>query len=249
MSTATGLRRPARYAAGVARLVDLHDPPRDAPGGPAALAVLSAAERHRAGAFRDPAAALTYIRSRAAVRRLLAEALGGPAARVELVAGPGGRPLLPAHPGWSVSWSRSAGLLLVAVRYGGPVGVDVEVVRPVRRAARVLGTFYPKAPELGELDEPEAFFSAWTLLEAAVKASGRGLARGARDVRLVRRPGARRCALGGIRGTDSPLWSGRTDRFAVAPRPGPGRHARARTAMTAVVTSGPLPPPLPEVTP
>ncbi|MFE0422072.1 4'-phosphopantetheinyl transferase family protein [Streptomyces sp. NPDC058953] len=252
MRAATGTRLPGRYATGAARLIDLHpaggDTAPDA-GDAAARAVLSAAELRRAGSFRDPAAATTYIRARAAVRRVLAEALRRPAAEVPLTAEPGGRPVLPAHPDWSVSWSRSAGVLLVAVRYGGPVGVDVEVVRPVRRAARVLGTFYPKAPDLGELDDPEAFFSAWTLLEAAVKASGRGLARGARDVRLVRRPGARRCALGGIRGTDSPLWSGRTDHFTVAPRPAPGRHARARTVMTAVVTDAAFPPPPPEVTP
>ncbi|AZK94374.1 4'-phosphopantetheinyl transferase family protein [Streptomyces tsukubensis] len=236
--------RPPR-AAVECRLIDLH---AAGAGGddPAAWSVLSESERERADRFRDPAAAVVYVRSRAAVRRTLAGVLGGSAAGVRLAVEPGGRPVLPEHPGWYVSWSRSAGVLLVAVRHGGPVGVDVELVRPVGAGGRVLGTVYPDAAALGGLDDPEAFFSAWTLLEAAVKASGRGLARGGRDVRLVRPPGSARCALGGIRGTGGAVWRGRTDRLAVASA---GRGPRAAgplpRVMTAVVTCGATEPPRP----
>ncbi len=113
---------------------------------------------------------------------------------------------------------------------GAPIGVDVELIRPVDSPAKVLRTFYPSAFALGDFREPETFFSAWTLLEAAVKATGRGLARGASQVQLYRPPGARRCALAGIRDTGPAPWSGYTERFTL-----PRSSARV---MTAVVTRG-----------
>ncbi|MEU6368594.1 4'-phosphopantetheinyl transferase superfamily protein [Streptomyces sp. NPDC046931] len=196
---------------------------------------LSAEEARRAERFRSPTAAVTYIRARSTVRRVLARTLGEHPATVRLSAAPGGRPALPDHPQWHVSWSTSAGVLLVAVRRGEPVGVDVEVMRTVPSPARVLRTVYPHTPALAELGEPEAFFSAWTLLEAAVKATGRGLARGGRDVRLYRPPGARRCALAGIRNAGGAPWCGRTDQYEV---PSPRPAVPATRVMTAVVTRG-----------
>ncbi|MEU8136426.1 4'-phosphopantetheinyl transferase family protein [Streptodolium elevatio] len=175
---------------------------------------LSPEESRRAARLR-PASAVTYVRSRSAVRRVLAHVLGGSPADLPVAAAPNGRPVLPNHPGMHVSWSRSAGVLLVAMSRGGPVGADVEAVRPVKSPGRVLRTFYPDTAALGDIDDPEVFLSAWTLLEAAVKATGRGLAKGAGDVRLHRPPGARHCALLGIgAGTGGAReWSARTDRF------------------------------------
>ncbi|MGW4512532.1 4'-phosphopantetheinyl transferase family protein [Streptomyces sp. NPDC004393] len=196
---------------------------------------LSAEEVRRAERFRSPAAAVTYVRARSTVRRVLARRLGEHPATVRIAAAPGGRPALPDHPHWHVSWSRSAEVLLVAVRRGAPVGVDVEVMRLVPSPAKVLRTVYPHTPVLADLGEPEAFFSAWTLLEAAVKATGRGLARGGRDVRLYRPPGARRCALAGIRDAGTAPWCGRTDQFEL---PSAGRGASSARVMTAVVTRG-----------
>lgn len=196
----------------------------------ACRAALSEEEAARAARFRDPAAGRTYARSRACVRRVLAHVLGEAPADVRVEVPPDGRPVLPDHPDTAVSWSRSGGVLLLAVREGAPIGADVEVVRPVRSPARVLRTVYPHVAPLGELADPETFLSAWTLLEASVKATGRGLARGARDVRLLRPPGARRCVLGGIRGTGTAPWSARIHRFA-APRP-------SVHVLTAVVTRG-----------
>ncbi|WTW99384.1 4'-phosphopantetheinyl transferase superfamily protein [Streptomycetaceae bacterium NBC_01309] len=194
---------------------------------------LSAEESRRAEHLR-PASAVTYARSRSAVRRVLAHVLGVSPADLPLAAAPDRHPVLPNHPGRHVSWSRSAGVLLVAVGHGGPVGADVEAIRPVRSPARVLRRFSPDTDALGDLDDAEAFLSAWTLLEAAVKATGRGLAKGARDVRLHRPPDARRCALLGIGGDGAEEWSGRTDRFAA-----PGSSVQL---MTAVVARGPAVP-------
>ncbi|MFI9648319.1 4'-phosphopantetheinyl transferase family protein [Streptomyces sp. NPDC052040] len=237
--TATG-SLPAWDSWGEGWLVDLHTA-----GHPwddeARRGELSAAETARAERFRSPAAALTYVRARSTVRRALARTLGEHPAAVRITTAPGGAPVLPDHPGWHLSWSRSGHILLVAVRRGEPVGVDVETIRTVPSPAKVLRTVYPGAPALADLDEPEAFFSAWTLLEAAVKATGRGLARGGRDVRLYRPPGARRCVLAGIGGAGTVPWRGRTDRFETPSSGRTGDPARVRDpaqVMTAVVTRG-----------
>ncbi|MGW7646316.1 4'-phosphopantetheinyl transferase family protein [Streptomyces bobili] len=191
---------------------------------------LPAEETRMADRLCDSASAATYIRARSVIRRGLAGLLGEPPAEIRLASEVGGRPVLPDHPDWYVSWSRSKSLLLLAARYGEPVGVDLEVIRPISPAAGVLRTVYPRTAELGAVDQSETFFTAWTLLEAAVKATGRGLARGARDVWLYRPSGESRCALGGIRNAGEVPWSGRTEQFAV-----PGSSTRV---MTAVVTRG-----------
>ncbi|MCN0154635.1 4'-phosphopantetheinyl transferase family protein [Salinispora arenicola] len=191
---------------------------------------LSPEEERRAERFLRAAAAVTYVRGRSAVRRVLGHVLGEPPSQVRIAAAPHGGPILPDHPDRRVSWSTTAGVLLVAVSRNARIGVDVEVLRPVGSPAEVLRTFYPDVDTLGEFRESETFFSAWTLLEAAVKATGRGLARGARQVRLHRPPDTNRCALAEIRDADEMAWSGRTDRFPV-----PGSSAEV---MTAFVTSG-----------
>ncbi|MEU5978364.1 4'-phosphopantetheinyl transferase superfamily protein [Streptomyces sp. NPDC047315] len=219
-------------------LLDLREPvcrggaddPRDA---------LSAPERARADRLASPASAERYVRARTAIRRVLAATVGGRPGGLRIAAAPGGRPVLVDHPRWCVSWSRSAWALLVAVRRDEPIGADVEVVRHVDSGTRVLGTVYPGADRLGDLATPEAFFSAWTLLEAAVKATGRGLARGGREVRLVRADGAARCELAGVDSAGGAPWWGRT-RLVAAPRAtraGSGRPAGDRV-MVAVVSRG-----------
>ncbi|MDX2931617.1 4'-phosphopantetheinyl transferase family protein [Streptomyces ipomoeae] len=211
-------------------LIALHDTAERGWDDEDCRAVLSPEEARRADRFRRPASAVAYVRVRSAVRRVLAHVLGESPAEVRIAVAPGGGPVLPEHPDWYVSWSASKDALLVGVCRGAPIGVDVEVIRPVESPAQVLRTFYPSAFALGEFHEPETFFSAWTLLEAAVKATGRGLARGAREVQLYRPPGARRCALAGVRDGAGVPWSGRTERFTL-PR-------SSDEVMTAVVTRG-----------
>ncbi|MDQ0779975.1 3-carboxy-cis,cis-muconate cycloisomerase [Streptomyces aurantiacus] len=191
---------------------------------------LSPDEVRRSERFLRAAAAVTYVRARSAVRRVLGQALGEAPGDVRIAAAPGGGPVLPDHPDRCVSWATTSGALLVAVGHGTRIGVDVEVIRPVESPAKVLRIFCPSVHTLGEFREPDTFFSAWTLLEAAVKATGHGLARGARQVQLYRPPGALRCALAGVRDGGATTWAGRTDRFTV-----PDSSAEV---MAAVVTGG-----------
>lgn len=186
-------------------LVDLRDP---------ALSVrpddLGSTDLDRA-ARRRPDTRAGFLLSRWMVRVLLGQALGERPGRLRL-AQHGGRPRLPDYPGTHVSWSRSAGCLLLALSTDGRVGVDVELVRPVREPARVLEAVYPMAIALGPLDSAH-FFGAWTLLEAAVKATGRGLAAGARDVDLVRPTADGPCVLRGVRNSGPGRWTGEVHRL------------------------------------
>lgn len=168
---------------------------------------LTEAERRRGAQFADMLPARRFLRSRLAVRHLLGERLGVPPAELRIAHLPGGKPYLPDHAGLHISWSRSEGMLLLGASGSGPIGVDIEWQRPVPKPLDVLVTVYPDLPAAAA---PESFLPAWTLLEAAVKATGRGLSRGAQEVDLLFEHTGE-VALRGIRGQGSDAWSGRTD--------------------------------------
>ncbi|WP_228979324.1 4'-phosphopantetheinyl transferase superfamily protein [Streptomyces sp. DH12] len=181
-------------AAGTARLPDHR------PGG------LTAREARRVAACANREAARRLLGTGRVVRHLLAGWLGTAPAEVRIARGPTGKPYLPDHPERHVSWSRSDGLLLLCAAADGPIGADVEVVRPLRSALDVLSVVVPDLPPQAV---PESFFPAWTLLEAAVKATGQGLAEGAGSVRLSFAPGGA-VGLRGIAGHPPGAWHART---------------------------------------
>ncbi|CAM5560374.1 4'-phosphopantetheinyl transferase Sfp [Streptomyces alboniger] len=203
-------------------LVDLDaDEPAQAGEG-----ALTEAERRRGAEFAHELPARRFLRSRLAVRQLLGEWLGVAPMELRIACLPGGKPYLPDHPELHVNWSRSEGLLLLGASGSGAIGVDIERQRAVPTPLNVLATVYPELPAAAH---PESFLPAWTLLEAAVKATGRGLSRGARDVDL--QFGATgEVALRGIRGHGPDTWSGRTDVL-------PARDG-APAAVVAVVVQG-----------
>lgn len=181
-------------------------------------------ELRRGAEFVHARAAHRFYRARLTVRRLLAERLGIPASQLRIHYDPAGKPYLPDQPGTHVSWSRSDGLLLLGATETGPVGVDVELVRPATTNLDVLTFVYPGVPASAT---PQTFFHAWTLLEAAVKATGRGLTDGAREVDLDFGPDGA-VTLRGINGHGPAPWHGRTEL-----RP---THRDAPWAMTAFVS-------------
>ncbi|MEU9035260.1 4'-phosphopantetheinyl transferase superfamily protein [Streptomyces sp. NPDC048352] len=163
-------------------------------------------ELRRGAEFVHARAAHRFYRARLTVRRLLAERLGLDAHDLRIHYDPAGKPYLPDQPGTHVSWSRSDGLLLLGATETGPIGVDVELVRPAGTSLDVLTFVYPKVPDgVG----PETFFHAWTLLEAAVKATGRGLTDGAGEVDLAFGPDGS-VTLRGISGHGTRPWHGHT---------------------------------------
>lgn len=87
-----------------------------------------------------------------------------------------GKPLLREHPHIHFSISHSAGAVAVVVS-DGPVGVDIERVRP-RDPFAGRRMFHPIEIERVEqsADPDREFFRCWTLKESYVKALGVGLA-------------------------------------------------------------------------
>jgi 4'-phosphopantetheinyl transferase len=92
--------------------------------------------------------------------------------------------------------AHSVDLALIAVTTLGPIGVDVEEVRPVKDAGDLVARFF-SARENGlfqnvaEDRKPAAFFNLWTRKEALLKATGEGITGGLNRVEVSFLPGDR----------------------------------------------------------
>jgi 4'-phosphopantetheinyl transferase len=117
---------------------------------------------------------------RAALRIALARWLGRGPETFRFVAEPAGKPRLDgedAH--FSVSSSGEYGL--IALTHLGPVGVDIERVKPIDELEAVALRSFGADAAREVIDEPaerkaQVFYRHWTMLEAELKASGVGLA-------------------------------------------------------------------------
>ncbi|HEX6309398.1 MAG TPA: 4'-phosphopantetheinyl transferase superfamily protein [Longimicrobiales bacterium] len=142
-------------------------------------ACLSPDERTRSTLYTAPLEQRRFITSRIVLRHVLAAYHGVPAAALPLAREPGGRPFIEGAERLFFSLSHSAGTAVIAVA-DVPVGVDVERVRPVARAAAIARrVLHPDTVAvLATVPAPErlrAFLDAWTQREAHVKAVGGGL--------------------------------------------------------------------------
>ncbi|MFC5814176.1 4'-phosphopantetheinyl transferase family protein [Nonomuraea harbinensis] len=192
----------------------------DRPERPGWWHCLSAAEREKAAALAEPLARRRYVAAHAALRAVLGELCGVPAAQLAFGTDASGRPCLRSSgggpdfnlEGWGegsdFNLSHSGGVpdfnlshsgewaLIAVAAPGGRVGVDVERVRDDFDHLEMARRMY-QAEEAARVCAagPGAglaeYFRLWTAKEAYVKASGAGLA-GLRDV-LVR-PEAGTCA-------------------------------------------------------
>jgi 4'-phosphopantetheinyl transferase len=147
------------------------------------LALLGRDQRVRAARMTLETARRRYVRAQAGLRRVLALYLDAPPASLEFQHGPAGKPALRAGPaGFEFNLTTAGDLALAAISQGGPVGVDCERIAP-RRGLRGIARrmFEPaQADAIAALPEDgllEAFYRAWTALEADAKWDGRGLFR------------------------------------------------------------------------
>ncbi len=88
------------------------------------------------------------------------------------------KPAFLLHPELFASVSHSGGVWACALTYGGPVGLDVQVLtRPGRLEGIVGRYFHPEeaGAVLSAPDRTAAFLRIWCRKEAAVKQSGRGI--------------------------------------------------------------------------
>jgi 4'-phosphopantetheinyl transferase len=163
----------------------------------ALLAPLAPDERERAGRFAFARDRRRFVVTRAALRVLLAESCHLGPADVRLVYGAHGKPALaPGTPGPTVHFnvSHSQDLALLALGGDGPLGVDVEALRPLRDRAAIADRFFTpaEASVIASLPDPEqdlAFFLCWTRKEAVLKAVGDGISLGLDRYQVACRPG------------------------------------------------------------
>jgi 4'-phosphopantetheinyl transferase len=155
----------------------------------AELAVLSAEERARAARFVRARDRRRFARCRAALREILGRLLGEPAGAVRCRAAARGKPELDHAPGGAscadrlalqFNVSHSSDLALIAVCRGRELGVDLERVRPIPEAARIVGSFFTTAEQAEFAALPAAardlaFHRGWTRKEAVLKGFGMGL--------------------------------------------------------------------------
>ncbi|MEH6409086.1 MAG: 4'-phosphopantetheinyl transferase superfamily protein [Hyphomonas sp.] len=175
-------------------------------------------EAARVAKLVDEEAASRLRDSLVCARVMIAERLGIRADEVRFARSDEGAPRLKNVPERSVSVSRSGGWTLVALGDGLAIGADVELMRDLNwRAMLGMVSSEPEAAAFLALakNEPEqtlrAFFTLWTIKEAVLKATGRGMRAGAKSVQvpvegLVRDPHPlREIHMAGVTYT---VWSG-----------------------------------------
>jgi len=147
-------------------------------------AVLDDAELARAARFAFPHSRIAFVAAHALTRAALAAATGAPPAAFGFASGPHGKPeaLLGGRPaGLAFNLSHTDGGVGVAVAAvpGLMLGFDLEPLG--RRTPPEVARRCFTASELGWLDglpaadRAEGFLRLWTLKEAFIKATGRGL--------------------------------------------------------------------------
>jgi 4'-phosphopantetheinyl transferase len=144
---------------------------------------LSEEERRRASRFRFAADQRRFVVRHAALRAILGAYLGASSAELVFCAGVHGKPFLdPGRHGKVIRFnmSHSHDLALVGVSRDREIGVDIELCRPLRGMAEIAARCFSPREQLAfskvlERNRLEAFFGAWTLKEAYVKACGDGM--------------------------------------------------------------------------
>ncbi|HET8799906.1 MAG TPA: 4'-phosphopantetheinyl transferase superfamily protein [Marinobacter sp.] len=117
-----------------------------------------------------------YLTSRWLIRQALSHSARLPAHQCRPV---DGRPVLSGSPeGWHLSLSHSHGLSACATRAGSPVGVDLEPCTRHPQWQKVARRWFSPVEQewLFREDDPNTFLKVWTLKEAWLKATGRGIA-------------------------------------------------------------------------
>ena len=145
--------------------------------------LLDAEEQNRALKFRTEPLQQQYIGAHGKLRLFLAEALKTTPEALRFSIAEYGKPYLTDYPDWDFNLSHSAGKMAVVIGQGGQVGIDIEqcqlrdsLASLAKRCFSVAELEYWQA--LSELQQVNDFYRFWTLKEAFVKASGRGIALG-----------------------------------------------------------------------
>jgi len=145
-------------------------------------ALLTDAERERAGRFRAETLRRRYISAHGSLKILLRHCYGIAAEDQAVELNAFGKPGLKHYPQVHYSMSYSGPYVLLGLNEGDEIGVDIEVLRPISDAADLAEMHYTDKERseiweggLSGLDVSRAFLNVWVRKEACVKAFGQGL--------------------------------------------------------------------------
>lgn len=149
----------------------------------AAATLLSPADWKRAARFARLRDRRRFIVGRTWLRQLLVARLQVPAADIELVNGPWGKPALApglADSGLRFNLAHAGDVVVYAFAENREVGVDLEASRSFDASAEVAGAVFSRRERrdywsLSAKDRPRGFLNCWTRKEAFTKAVGKGL--------------------------------------------------------------------------
>ncbi len=113
------------------------------------------------------------------LRQIILENLQMPDEKISFEANPHGKPFLMGSGDFHFNLSHS-GELVVCVVDNAPVGIDIELIRPVEYniASRFFSPVeYGDLMTKNEAEQRHYFFSLWVLKESYIKALGEGLSR------------------------------------------------------------------------
>jgi 4'-phosphopantetheinyl transferase len=145
--------------------------------------LLSEDEHARASRFRFERDRNRFVVARGVLRSILATQLDSAPDELQFEYGPNGKPALTgclAQGGLFFNLAHSEDLVLIAVTRLGPIGVDVESVRPMADADELVARFFSvrenaRFETLPANQKDAAFFNLWTRKEAWLKATGEGI--------------------------------------------------------------------------
>jgi 4'-phosphopantetheinyl transferase len=143
-------------------------------------AVLSPAERDRADRFYFERDRLSFTVAHAVLRDILSRYAAVPPTELEFGVNTYGKPRLLNGGSLQFNLSHSGDVVLVGVTHDHPIGVDVELMRPLENLESLAKNYFAE-PECSLIesrakeDRPSAFFTCWARKESYIKAVGRGL--------------------------------------------------------------------------
>ncbi|MBY0272702.1 MAG: 4'-phosphopantetheinyl transferase superfamily protein [Alphaproteobacteria bacterium] len=141
--------------------------------------LLSQDEQKRASHFKFSKDQKRYTISRGILRSLLAEYLGEPLQKIEILYGLWGKPCLPEEKALFFNLSHSGDYALYAFTQGYEIGIDVEYIDVSLEledmAKSVFSTIeFSHWKALNAQEKINSFFKHWVSKEAYLKASGKG---------------------------------------------------------------------------
>lgn len=149
--------------------------------------ILSGDEKERAQHFIDPQDRARFVRTRGALRMILARYLEQEPRGLVFGYGPQGKPFVESPTtALSFNLTHMDQLALLVFTWDCAIGIDVEQIRERVNALAIARRLFPadairELDQLGDGERSEAFYRHWTALEARLKAQGKGIFSGPQD--------------------------------------------------------------------